>query len=57
MLNTIKKNRLKECPICEEKIKQESAYLTYLKIEGDWQLCFLHRDCYKKVKKYEKGEN
>lgn len=57
MLNTIKKNRLKECPICEEKINQESAYLTYLKVEGDWQLCFLHRDCYKKVKKYEKGEN
>lgn len=56
MLNITKKNKI-ACPICEEKIKNtNSAYLTYIKIEGDLQLHFLHKNCYKKVKKFERGE-
>lgn len=39
-----------------EKVHPSEAYLSYLKVNGNLELHFLHKECNKKVKKFERGK-
>lgn len=45
------KNQKIECAVCNEKLSSKDAYVSYLKINGNIELHFLHRKCWHKLQK------